>query len=369
MKIALSVAIPVIVLGLLAASIWYVSFRLRVLFGLTRRWPLRTVIAFLFILSIFAMFSGARFTSALLGTLSIVAGYFFGFFVILILLLLALHAVQLKWNLPRKWTALLTLVVALLITVSGALRANHFHVNEIEIPLDGLKQDVVVMHIPDVHIGHHRGKDFLTAIVAETNLCEPDIVLLNGDLVDSNVALLPGVLSPLSDFEAPVYFTSGNHENSVDTQRALELITDHGVRILHNEVVDTHGIYLVGLDYMNTDENTFDMHPSKDKRTIKEVLSTISLKDDQPSVLMHHSPVGVRYVSAKGIDLMLSGHTHAGQMFPGTFLASAFFPFMKGLYQEGNTQVFVSQGAGTYGPRLRLGSDNEINLIRLKGRQ
>jgi predicted MPP superfamily phosphohydrolase len=220
-----------------------------------------------------------------------------------------------------------------------------------------------------IPFNHDRGKDYLAKIVAETNRRKPDIVLINGDLVDSNVALRPGVLSPLSDFEAPVFFTGGNHENYVDTQRALELIKKHGVRILHNEVVDIHGFYLVGLDYMNPDENTFDMHPSEDKRTIKDVLPTIPLTDDQPSVLMHHSPVGVRYVAAKGIDLMLSGHTHAGQMFPGTLLASVFFPFIKGRYQEGNTKVFVSQGAGTYGPRMRLGSANEINLIRLKVKQ
>jgi predicted MPP superfamily phosphohydrolase len=327
------------------------------------------VIAIVFMSSFFFMLAAARFTSALLGALSIVGGYFFCFFVILTLLLLALHAVQLKLRLPGRWTALVTLVLALSITASGAVQANHFYVSEIEIPLDGLKKDVVVMHIPDVHIGHHRGKDYLAKIVAETNRRKPDIVLINGDLVDSDVALLPGVLSPLSDFDAPVYFTGGNHENYVDTQHALELITQYGVRILHNEIVDTHGIYLVGLDYMNPDENTFDMHPSKDKRTVKNVLQTIPLKDDQPSVLVHHSPVGVRYASAKGIELMLSGHTHAGQMFPGTLLASLVFPFTKGLYKEGSTKVFVSQGAGTFGPRIRLGSTNEINLIRLKAKQ
>ena len=75
------------------------------------------------------------------------------------------------------------------------------------------------------------------------------------------------------------------------------------------------------------------------------------------------------YVSEKGIDLMLSGHTHAGQMFPSTLLAPLFFSFNKGLYKEGSTKVFVSQGAGTYGPRMRLGSSNEINLIRLKVKQ
>jgi predicted MPP superfamily phosphohydrolase len=96
------------------------------------------------------------------------------------------------------------------------------------------------------------------------------------------------------------------------------------------------------------------------------VLPTLSLADDQPSVLMHHSPVGAQYVAAKGVDLMVSGHTHAGQMFPNTLFAPIVFPFNSGLYHEGEMRVFVSQGAGTFMPRIRLGTSNEIDLLRLK---
>jgi predicted MPP superfamily phosphohydrolase len=152
----------------------------------------------------------------------------------------------------------------------------------------------------------------------------------------------------------------------VDTQRAFELISKCGVRILHNEVVDIHEIYLVGLDYMNADEDAFDMHPSEDERTIRRVLPALPLPNDKPSVLMHHSPVGAQYVAAKGVDLMVSGHTHGGQVFPGTLLAPLVFPFNKGLHHVGELKVFVSQGAGTFGPRIRLGTSNEIDLLRLK---
>jgi len=83
---------------------------------------------------------------------------------------------------------------------------------------------------------------------------------------------------------------------------------------------------------------------------------------------MHHSPVGLDYVKEMGIDLMLAGHTHAGQMFPATVIAPLLFPLNKGLRTEGDTHYFVSQGAGTFGPRLRLGSESEINLITLVGK-
>jgi len=157
----------------------------------------------------------------------------------------------------------------------------------------------------------------------------------------------------------------GNHEKTVDFPRALEMIVGTGVRVLRNEVVETHGVQLVGLDYMNADENAFDMHPSEETRTIRSVLPTLPLKRDLPTILMHHSPVGMRYVEATGIDLAISGHTHGGQIAPFTWIADLLFPFNRGLHHKGNTQIYVSEGAGTYMIRARLGSANEINLLRL----
>jgi uncharacterized protein len=368
MKFFLAVAFPLVTLGIFAASIWYVADRLRTLFGLTRRWPIRMGIATGFIASLFAMLSAARATSALAGILNVLGGDVFAVYIFLTLLLLVHHSVQWKWPLPGKWAGSAALVLALAITAAGALWADHLTVTETEIALPGLQKEVSVMHLSDVHIGHHRGRAWLEKIVAETNRRRPDIVLINGDLVDSDAALAPGVLSPLAGFKAPVYFVGGNHDNYVDTARAFELFTRHGVRVLHNEIVDTHGIRLVGLDYMNPDANTFDMHPSEDNRTIQKELPKLPLATDRPVVLMHHSPVGIDYVAAAGVDLMLSGHTHAGQIFPATLLTPLIFPLNKGLYTRGDTTFFVSGGAGTYGLRIRLGTTNEINLIRLKKR-
>jgi predicted MPP superfamily phosphohydrolase len=117
---------------------------------------------------------------------------------------------------------------------------------------------------------------------------------------------------------------------------------------------------------MNADENTFELHPSDDSHTIKSVLASLHVKDDMPSVLLHHSPAGAQYAAANGIDLMIAGHTHGGQFFPGTLVATAVFPFTHGLYHRGDLQVFVSQGVGTYMSRVRLGTSNEMNLLRLR---
>lgn len=365
MNSVLAIALPFAFFGIFTASCWYVAWRLRTSFGWSRRWPLRLGLAAAFFTSMASMFTGARSTESWIGVVKAVGGYYFTFYLFLTLVLLVLHAVSSRWQPPGRWVAWSALGLASAITAAGALWAGVVRVNEVEIPLKGLEKDVVVMHISDVHVGHLRGRDHLESIVEETNRRQPDLILINGDLVDSDAALEPGVLSPLADFRAPVYFVAGNHENYVNRRQALRLIAGHGVRILRNEIVEIHGIQLVGLDYMNPDDDTFDMHPSQGARTIKDTLPNLAIDEGKPSLLMHHSPAGARYVATAGVDLMVSGHTHAGQMFPGTLFAPFIFPFNQGLYQEGDMKVFVSQGAGTFGPRIRLGTSNEINLIRL----
>lgn len=365
MPTLLSAAVPFLFFGTLAASAWYVDARVRVLLARPTRWQTSVATACLIVGAVASMGVTATSANAAAGVLYVLAGYFLTFFLYLLLALLCLHAVQRFRTLPKMQGAMAAVLLALAATGLGALQAKSFVVSETEIRLPGLKHEVQVMQISDVHLGHHRGRDYLARIVEETNHRKPDLVLITGDLVDSNAALEPKVFEPLSEFAAPVYFVGGNHESYIDSACALELIARQGVKILHNEVVETKGIQLVGLDYMKADEQTFDMHPSADTRTIQSTLADLPVRPDLPAVLMHHSPVGIQYAAAAGIELMLAGHTHGGQLFPATIIAGLLFPFNQGLYVRGDAQVFVSQGAGTFLPRIRLGTVNEINLIRL----
>ncbi|RAP73530.1 metallophosphoesterase [Paenibacillus montanisoli] len=365
MKKALGVIIPIAMLAIVALSLWYVSTRLYNLFELSSYWLILIVVAASVAGSLTAIIAGVKSSSKVVGIFNVISGYFIMFYVYTLFMLLILQAIQLIWNLPADLGATSVLVLAVFITSIGAWKASVFTVNTAEIRITGLKKEVKIMHISDVHLGHHNGRDYLAKIVRETNAHNPDFILINGDLVDSNAGLLPGVLKPLANFKAPVYYVGGNHEKYIDNDRVLELIRQQGVRTLHNEVVETHGLQLVGLDYMNADENTFDMHASDHSQTIKSTLSELMLKKNMPTVLMHHSPVGMQYAEEAGADLMLSGHTHAGQVFPFSMLNELIFTYNKGLHQHGNTKVLVSSGTGTYMLRVRLGTSNEINMLRL----
>ena len=100
--------------------------------------------------------------------------------------------------------------------------------------------------------------------------------------------------------------------------------------------------------------------------TIEEVLPTLKVDRDRASLLLHHNPVGIEYAAENGINLYLAGHTHAGQMFPATLIAKMMFEFNKGLYRYNDTtQIYVSQGSGTFGPPMRLGTHSEVTILNL----
>ena len=366
MLVFLNIILLIAMFAFFIFSIWYTAFRLHTHFKSIHFWIMQIIVAICAIGSFVTLLITSRFSNQFVSFINNVSGYVLLFFIYLFILLAITHLIQRITNFPLLWSGISALAIAFSITFIGAMLGLSYIVKETEVKIGNLKNEITIMQISDVHIGHHRRQEYIAKIVEETNKRNPDLVLITGDLIDAAPALLPGVLSPLSNFKAPAYFVEGNHENDVDRERALGIIAQQGVRILHNEVIETHGIQLIGLEYMKADENTFDMHPSDKRDTIKSVLAELSLKSDVPSVLMHHSPVGIQYIETAEIDLMLSGHTHAGQIFPFSLFAKLNFPFFSGMYQQGNTKVFVSNGAGTYMIRARLGSFNEINLIRLK---
>jgi uncharacterized protein len=362
----LRISVPLLFALAVFGSAWYIAFRLRTTFGLQRRWLLRVLVMAALVGWFMLMVPATKSANVVAGMSYVLGGFLFAGYLFLTLAFVVLHVIERAWHIPKARVGAAALFLAAGATLVGGMWANTFSVAETEIALPGLDRDVVAMQLSDIHLGHHRGRKYLEKIVEETNQRNPDIVLITGDLIDSEAAFLPGELEPLARFSAPAYYVGGNHEKYVDAERAFALVKKYGVNVLRSQVVETHGLQLVGLDYMNADENTFDLHPSDDSRTIKSVLASLHVKDGMPSVLLHHSPAGAQYAAANGIDVMIAGHTHGGQFFPGTVVAMAVFPFTKGLYHRGPLQVFVSQGAGTFMSRVRLGTSNELNLLRLR---
>jgi predicted MPP superfamily phosphohydrolase len=294
-----------------------------------------------------------------------ILGIFFIFHIYLFLYIVILHF--LKQYIHKKFNKLLTilgLLGCIALVSYGVYNAQFYKITINEIKVKGLEKEISIIHLPDLHLGAQRDIKYLKSIINTIKQYNPDIVLYNGDLADSNIALTDELFSLFKDIKSEQYFTTGNHDFYIDTNNELKLINKAGIRILRSEMIVTHGLQLIGLEYMSADNKTYDAH-RVNNLNIQDELPKIWRSEALPTVLVHHSPVGLEYVAQGKINVMLTGHTHGGQVFPGTLLIRLMFPKYKGLYTIDGLTLLVSQGAGTFGPWLRLGSFNEVQYIKL----
>ena len=211
--------------------------------------------------------------------------------------------------------------------------------------LDGRR----LVQISDVHIGSRR-PGFLRRIVRRINGLDGDAVLITGDLVDANYVDRED-LSSLGDLRAPTYFTLGNHERYEDTERILDDLQAHGVRVLRNEAVDADPFQFIGID----DADARD--------AVARGLAGLEPLDGRYRVLLFHRPEGVEDAAAWGAQLMLSGHTHRGQIFPFEYIVKRVHKRLSGSHRVDGLHLYVSPGTGTWGPVLRTNGRCEVTLF------
>ena len=184
-------------------SAWYIAFRLRTTFGLQRRWLLRVLVMAALVGSFLLMVPATNSADVVAGLSYVLGGYLFAGYVFLTLAFVLLQIIERAWPIPKARVDAAAMLLAAGATLAGGMWANGFSVVETEIALPGLDRDVVAMQLSDIHIGHHRGRTYLEKIVEETNQRKPDIVLIAGDLIDSEAAFVPGELELLARFSAP----------------------------------------------------------------------------------------------------------------------------------------------------------------------
>ncbi len=258
---------------------------------------------------------------------------------------------------PTRDAAAVPVILALAAAlVVLAVVASHFlGVKHLEFASEKITRPHRIVQISDVHIGSRQG-GYLTRIVDRINQLEPNIVVITGDLVDS-AAVGHDQLKCLGRLRARTLFSIGNHERYADLDKVLALLTGLGVESLRQRRVLAGEIQVIGID--DADEHN----------QVADKLPAIRLRRDQYTVLLYHRPLGWEAAVRHGVDLMLSGHTHNGQIFPFNLLVKRQFNRIRGLYSEGGVHLYVSPGTGTWGPLMRLGSLNEITCIDVKPAQ
>jgi predicted MPP superfamily phosphohydrolase len=226
--------------------------------------------------------------------------------------------------------------------------------------LEGLRIAVV----SDIHLGPLLGRSHTERIVSMINEQRPDLVAIVGDLVDGTVEELGEAAAPLRDLVSThgSFFVTGNHEYYSGVSPWLRELDRLGVHPLVNERTEIRSGGGV-LDLAGVNDVTGG--DSDDGPDYERALG--GRDGTRPVVLLAHQPVQVDAAAERGVDLQLSGHTHGGQLFPFHGLVRLEQPVLSGLHRFGDTQLFVTRGAGFWGPPVRVGAPPEIALVRLEG--
>lgn len=217
--------------------------------------------------------------------------------------------------------------------------------------------------VSDIHLGPLLGRSHTERIVRMINETEPDLVAIVGDLVDGTVEELGHAAEPLQDLVSREgsFFVTGNHEYFVeDTMPWLRELERFGVSPLRNE---NTAIRRGGAAFDLAGVNDLAGAQHGDPPDYDRALAGVG--PNRPTVLLAHQPVMVEQAAARGVDLQLSGHTHGGQTFPFQYIVEAVQPSLAGLSTHEDTQLYVSRGAGFWGPPVRVGAPPDISILSL----
>ncbi|MER6994506.1 metallophosphoesterase [Streptomyces sp. NPDC000410] len=216
--------------------------------------------------------------------------------------------------------------------------------------------------VSDIHIGPILGRAHTQRIVDTINATQPDLVAVVGDLVDGSVADLGPAAEPLAQLRARdgSFFVTGNHEYFSGADAWVDHVRELGLTPLRNDRVEIAGFDLAGVD---------DIAGESEGQGPDFVKALGDRDRARAAVLLAHQPVVIHDAVTHGVDLQLSGHTHGGQLWPGNFLADLANPTLAGLERYGDTQLYVSRGAGAWGPPVRVGAPSDITIVELASRQ
>lgn len=222
-----------------------------------------------------------------------------------------------------------------------------------------------IAQFSDLHLGPTHRRACAERVVRILNGLDADLVVFTGDLADG----LPGKLrkdsEPLGEIRSKdgKLFVTGNHEYYWDATGWIRRVQDLGYRVLMNEhVLLRRGQAMLAVGGIpDFTARRIPLTPSPDIGKAFE-----GVADGVAKVLLAHQPAEARNAAPRGVGLVLSGHTHAGQFIPFNLLTKLAQPLLGGLYRLGETQVYVNRGTAYWGPPNRLGIPPEITLITLR---
>ena len=217
--------------------------------------------------------------------------------------------------------------------------------------IEGLTKRIRMVQMADLHLHGLEARNELSRIVYKVSQLKPDIIVICGDLLDVPGLVDNTILEQFNQFDVPILMVSGNHDRYLGMDKVDRALANTRIKLLRNESFTWEGLTFVGID------------DSEDGKILQKKLPRV--KGQNPHVLLFHKPIHPKFVSDNGYAMMLSGHTHNGQIFPFTLFVRLAYKYIRGLHRVGKMWLYINQGTGTWAVPMRLGSRDEIALFNL----
>jgi uncharacterized protein len=262
---------------------------------------------------------------------------------------------------PINKIAFFLYMIASLVGIIGIVQAFFIKTVTYEIKTPSQYTELIgkrAVLVADTHFGPANQEIFARQVVNKILNAKPDFVLIAGDMFDGVAFDSLGVEDEFKKItkDIPVFFTPGNHEEYGPYREFLESANRAGMKVLVDESSLIFNVPIFGLNYRS----------NKDTVDIEKVLST-NISKEKPAIVLNHEPLFQDLLKDKGVFLVVSGHTHGGQLWPGRYIAKRIYKeYLYGLVTSEYFNSITTSGVGTYGPRLRTFNTPEIVLIEFK---
>lgn len=256
-------------------------------------------------------------------------------------------------------TVTITLLAGYINALSPRVRTLNLNVSK---NANGVRSVNLVI-VSDIHLGTIVGSSRFSHIVDKINQLNPDLVILPGDIVDEDLGpvIRKNLGETLKNIKSVfgVIAVTGNHEYIGGVEKACKYLAEHNVLVLRDSILKVNDSFFI----VGREDRSKKGFTGKQRKPLEELMALVD--KSYPVILLDHQPVSLWQGAQNGVDLQISGHTHHGQIWPLTYITDLIYEVSCGYKKKGNTQIYVSAGAGTWGPPIRIGTSPEIVNIKL----
>lgn len=313
--------------------------------------------------------------------IKIISGYYMGALIYLLIFLLMFDF----WGLVFKYTKIIRknglyseriiilsgaiiLIMVLVTILYGVYIAKDIQVKNYSIEIDKYEKahkSLNIAMLSDIHMGDIITYKDIEKIISKINSLRPDIVLISGDVFDGdyyaveNIKEIEGLFKKLES-KYGTYAVLGNHDAGKSYNEMVEFFNKANIKLLQDENICISDEFILS----GRKDGTPIGGQGESRKSIEELLNNID--HNKPIIMMDHQPTSINEAELNNVDLLLSGHTHKGQLFPGNLITNKLFLVDYGYLRVNKLNIIVSSGIGTWGPPIRICSQSEISNIKLE---